>query len=44
MKQFGSNTKFNATLRKMRADGKIVYSDNKLWNFILKLYHERKVR
>jgi hypothetical protein len=36
--------KFKATLRKKCADGTIVYHENKIINFILKIIDERRVR
>ena len=39
---YGLQTRFAARLKKKRADGAIVYDDNKVINFILKIINEGK--
>ena len=40
--QLGVRTVFKARLKKKRADGTIVYHDNKIINFIIKKLNGRK--
>jgi hypothetical protein len=41
MTNYGLQTKFKARLKKKKADGTIIYHDNKILNFIFKKIDEK---